>query len=141
MNKYVLGFAFSADGSEVILIKKNKPDWQKDKLNGVGGKSEKGENVYESMVREFKEETGVETKPAQWDLFSSLTGDNYEMWCFRIFTDDIIHCVTVEEELIYKLNYEEAITSEHILPSLKVLLPMARDENFYYAEIKHIGKD
>lgn len=38
MNSYVCGFLMSYDMDKVVLIKKNRPDWQKGKWNGVGGK-------------------------------------------------------------------------------------------------------
>src|SRR5258706_13272255 len=58
--EYVCGFAFKQfrQGPQVVLIRKNKPDWQRGKLNGVGGKVEPGEIPSEAMVREFAEETG-----------------------------------------------------------------------------------
>lgn len=62
MTKYVVGFLFNSItpdvGQKVVLIRKNKPDWQRGKLNGVGGKIEPGENAFNAMVREFEEETG-----------------------------------------------------------------------------------
>lgn len=36
-NRYVVGFCFNSDLSQIILIEKNKPEWQKGYLNGVGG--------------------------------------------------------------------------------------------------------
>lgn len=41
MTQYCLGFAFTDHDNFVILIRKNKPAWQKGLLNGVGGESEK----------------------------------------------------------------------------------------------------
>ena len=64
---YVVGFLFNPDMTEVVLIKKNRPDWQKGLLNGVGGKIESGEDPITAMIREFKEETGVEIY--NWNLF------------------------------------------------------------------------
>lgn len=42
---YVAGFLFGPmpRHNYVALIRKNKPDWQKGKLNGIGGKVEAGE--------------------------------------------------------------------------------------------------
>lgn len=142
MKKYVLGFAFDEQAKDVILIEKLKPEWQKDKLNGVGGKVEAfDKNAFHSMAREFKEETGVDLGPENWLHFACLKGDDYEMQCFRIFSDEIYNAVTIEGETIYRLPYATAIASDKLIPSVKVLLPMARDENFGFAEIKHIGKD
>ena len=41
MINYVLGFA--TDGQQIVLIRKNKPDYMKGKLNGIGGKIEQSE--------------------------------------------------------------------------------------------------
>jgi hypothetical protein len=38
--EYVCGFMFANDFTEVALIRKNKPEWQRGKLNGIGGKVE-----------------------------------------------------------------------------------------------------
>jgi len=60
---YVVGFLFSLDilakDTKVALIEKQKPEWQKNRFNGIGGKVEDGENPLEAMTREFKEETGA----------------------------------------------------------------------------------
>lgn len=37
MTFYVAGLAFSTDLQHVALIKKNRPDWQAGKFNGIGG--------------------------------------------------------------------------------------------------------
>jgi 8-oxo-dGTP pyrophosphatase MutT (NUDIX family) len=56
----VVGFLFTPDLTEVVLIKKLKGyDWMIGKYNGVGGKLEPEDHgPYDAMVREFKEETG-----------------------------------------------------------------------------------
>ena len=77
---YVVGFAFDrgsgADCAErVILIRKERPVWQKGKLNGVGGKIEKGEFSEQAMSREFQEEAGVLIPADQWKKFCTLSGN------------------------------------------------------------------
>lgn len=63
---YVCGFAFSLNLRRVWLIVKNRPAWQKGRVNGIGGRVEGKETATQAMVREFKEETGVVTSEAQW---------------------------------------------------------------------------
>jgi 8-oxo-dGTP diphosphatase len=87
MTRYVVGFMFDAMGNNVVLIKKTKPQWQAGKLNGVGGKVEPGETPHQAMAREFQEESGVLTPPAWWEAFCTLHGDNFEVECFRAFSD------------------------------------------------------
>jgi 8-oxo-dGTP diphosphatase len=57
MIRYSAGFLFSKDYKQVLLIKKEKPDWQRGLYNGVGGKVEPGETELNCMIREFEEET------------------------------------------------------------------------------------
>ncbi|XPP93699.1 NUDIX domain-containing protein (plasmid) [Photobacterium leiognathi subsp. mandapamensis] len=54
MIKYVTGFMLSPDYKQVALITKNKPSWQTNKLNGIGGKIESGETPSEAMARELR---------------------------------------------------------------------------------------
>lgn len=65
--EYVCGFAFR--GEEVLLIQKLKPEWQRGKWNGLGGKIEDRETPHNAMVREFMEECGLDTNPSYWHLF------------------------------------------------------------------------
>lgn len=74
--EYCVGFLFSDAKTHVALIKKNKPEWQKGRYNGVGGKIEAGETPLEAQVREFEEETGVVTFEQDWELFMSLEAFN-----------------------------------------------------------------
>jgi 8-oxo-dGTP diphosphatase len=76
----VVGFCFTLDRQLVILILKNKPEWQRGKLNGVGGKIklDTNESPGEAMVREWHEETGTTISEECWRLFCELRhGDNY----------------------------------------------------------------
>ena len=63
MTDYVVGFAFNStqNFNSVVLINKNRPDWQAGKYNGIGGHIEPGETTYEAITREFDEEAGVWT--------------------------------------------------------------------------------
>jgi 8-oxo-dGTP diphosphatase len=91
-SNYVCGFLFDCEAGRVALIKKNKPDFQAGKLNGIGGKVESHEAPLEAMVREFREETGacianwsryctlnVAKGPATIDFFVSTSGEGVEL--------------------------------------------------------------
>lgn len=60
MKTYTVAFIFTPDFKKVWLIEKQKPEWQKGRLNGIGGKVEDGETNYDSCIREIKEEGGVD---------------------------------------------------------------------------------
>jgi 8-oxo-dGTP diphosphatase len=89
--RYVLGFAFDLQG-RVALIRKNRPDWQKDKWNGIGGKIEVDELPRDAMAREFLEETGVATKPEQWDVVGHMHGPKFDLVVMTM-RDDVVKTV------------------------------------------------
>jgi 8-oxo-dGTP diphosphatase len=94
MREYVCTFLFSEDRSRVLLIRKNRPAWQAGKLNGIGGKIERGETPLEAARREFLEETGVTLAAEGLEHVLTLSGgDDFgsgEAWrgyFFRAFGD------------------------------------------------------
>src|ERR1035437_2138595 len=96
MQEYVAGFLF--DGSIVWLIRKNKPDWQKGKLNGIGGKIEEGELPFDAMRREFKEEAKLDID--SWKHYCTITDEKtWKVYFFyarskmepKTMTDEIVN--------------------------------------------------
>lgn len=138
--EYVLGFMFNKAGTIVCLIGKQKPEWQKDKLNGVGGKMKWDETAFEAMVREFKEETGVETDINKWEFFAKMVFDNDIMggranvYCFRIFSDDVLRCQTNTEEIVYTLATNAVLKGERgdipSIPNVPALIALALNNDF-----------
>lgn len=59
VKRYVLAFVFDEKKENVILIRKNRPEEQRGKLNGLGGKIEEGETPLEAIKREIQEESGL----------------------------------------------------------------------------------
>ena len=96
---------FSADLARVALIRKLQPEWQRHKLNGIGGKIEASDSSEQvAMVREFREETGVVTTCAQWRRFLFMAGANddateFALDCF-VTTGDLSALRTQEAETI-----------------------------------------
>ena len=99
MKRYVIGFAFDKFGS-CALIEKQRPDWQKGKWNGIGGKIKEGETLHEAMVREFLEETGMATTVDMWRLAGGM-GSPGEFDC-RVFTTvvDTLTVTTLTDEKV-----------------------------------------
>jgi len=126
---YVLGFLFCANAEAVVLIRKMKPLWQQGLLNGIGGKIERGETSLEAMIREFQEETGVNTTGCNWRSFCVMHGDNWEVTCFEAKNEDAwLSAKTTERESIEKLNLKSLDMSECV-SNLPWLLALALDEN------------
>ena len=84
-----LGYILSPDGTQVLLVHRNarKDDEHLGKYNGLGGKLEADEDVMAGMVREIREEAGIECTTLQlrgtisWPGF----GKNGEDWLGFVF--------------------------------------------------------
>jgi len=141
IKKYVLGFAFDSATEFVVLIEKLRPEWQAGFLNGVGGKIEESDKSYgDAMVREFEEETGVTTEVKDWHHFATMVFENdimgggAEVMCYRMFSDVVFECKTVEEEKIYIIP-TDMLRSYRIIPNLKVLVPLALNQSIDYSKL------
>ena len=121
MNRFVVGFLFD-DKDNVALISKNRPEWQRGRLNGIGGHIEVGETPDAAMSREFLEEAGVSLN---WRQFCLMTGDGYELYCFtaRGRNHDITAVRTMTDEEVGW--YAKQNLPANILPNLSWLIPMA----------------
>jgi 8-oxo-dGTP diphosphatase len=123
----VLGFLFDPTLNIVTLIRKDHPEWQAGKLNGVGGHIKPDETPWQAMCREFLEETGVETARTDWHKFCSMNGEDFEVYCFAGKKDHIPvkQEDQTEEPDRYMLN--EAFWDNETIENLKWLIPMAID--------------
>jgi len=105
---YVLGFMFDSSFDRVLLIKKNKPEWQAGKLNGVGGKVERFETGPKAMVREFKEETGVDTSESDWKYFLNMIGSDWCVMCFACI-GPIEKAISITDEKVFPVHIASSI--------------------------------
>ncbi len=133
VQKYVLGFVFNFDRTQVAFIRKNRPKWQAGMLNGIGGKIEENETPFEAMIRECKEESTVSIN--EWKNFAKFTGDWGEVECFRAFHESLIQLKCPESEEIEVHNVSD-LHNQHLSPNLHFLILMALDDNVDYANIK-----
>jgi 8-oxo-dGTP diphosphatase len=129
INKFVIGYLFDDKGN-IALIEKNRPNWQKGRLNAVGGKMERGETPLEAITREFQEEAGAEVS---WRQFAELAGDSYRLYCFTSKDKAEIHTLTDEKVDWYPVDNLPA----NILPNARFLIPMANYKFDITAKIIH----
>lgn len=99
VQRYVLGFAFTP-ADQVALIQKAKPEWQKGLLNGIGGKVEDDETNIQAMVREFKEETGVEIGPVLWQYRGIMHGPDWRVEVYSCVSTKVAEVKTMEAEKV-----------------------------------------
>lgn len=126
MIEYVAGFYFTQDGMKVVLIKKNRPSWMADLLNGVGGKIEPGETPYAAMQREFLEETGVDEN--NWKPLCELadTAGRYKIHFFFGW-GDVTACNSMTDEAVSIYNVADLMTL-NVIGNLRWLIPMCLDD-------------
>lgn len=126
MITYCLGFAFTDYDNFVVLIKKNKPAWQKGLLNGVGGRVEDGECCNVAMAREFEEETGVKTLECDWTRFTEMKFADVLVYCFAIrLPRHNQNVASPTDEYVALFSIYDVRNHPKVIPNLRWLVPMA----------------
>ncbi len=132
MKSMVLGFAFSADRKQVLLIEKKRPKWQAGYFNGIGGHVEDGETPLEAMYREGCEEAnldrvGVFEDGDGWEHSMTFTCKGGTVFVFRSFlSDDELHQTqTMTDEDIHAVSVK--CLPAFTLDNLRWMIPMLLD--------------
>lgn len=126
---YVAGFMFSPDFENVILIEKKKPEWQKGKYNGIGGKIEQGETPIDAMVREFEEEAGIKTTPSDWKSLCIIGTDEYSVSFFYCTHKDWEEALSMTDEEVFNVPIMDLhAISYGLIENLNWLIPMCIDK-------------
>ena len=100
--QYVVGFVFDVSMSNVLLIRKRRPEWQAGLLNGCGGKIAPGESDLSAMERECLEETNLHIPENEWTRCVDLYGghpdhDGYRV-AFFFASADLTNARTMTDE-------------------------------------------
>lgn len=132
-HKYVLNAIFSRDMDKVLVIKKNRPEWQSGKFNLIGGRVEDTDkSTAHAVIRETKEECGIDISEADiyysGTLLSSSDEEEHEVECFVTITDEIYNSTTTTDELVYMLSMEELgnLSREILLETLMPIIEMSK---------------
>ncbi len=133
MTEYVAGFLF--DGDRVALVVKNRPAWQKGRMNGVGGHIEPGEIPDHAMIREFKEETGYQW-PLDWKKFVELSGSDWKVHFFYSFGDHSVLKSPTDERIVSVAIKD--VTVDNSIPNLTWLIPVALSMDYDRANLFQI---
>ncbi len=127
-NEYVVGFLFDLNFDKVVLIEKQKPEWQKGFLNGVGGKIENSETPTDAMAREFKEEVGYYIK--DWECICEMKAKDCTIYFFKARFNTVMALPgempskTDEKVGVYRIANLFHLKT---IPNLKWLIPMCLD--------------
>jgi 8-oxo-dGTP diphosphatase len=127
--KYVCGFLFNEALDEVLLIQKERPEWQRGRLNGIGGKIEEfDKSNIDAMTREFKEEAGLTI--SDWNFCFSLIADRdikYEVHFFYAVSDMFSNAVAQTDEILIRAKVNNL--PNEVIPNLRWIIPLCLDKN------------
>lgn len=132
VQQFVCGFYYDDSRSHVVLIRKQKPAWQKGRLNGVGGKIEQGETPLEAMRREFAEEAGKNV--TDWEPLATLhvpliaPPRGGVVHFFRAF-GDFNEIQSMTEERIAVRTIYLVLQDPTLMPNLRFLIMLGLDES------------
>jgi len=158
MKDYVVGFAFNFTGENLLLIRKNRPEFMVGRLGGVGGKVEDADTKQAiehatralppgtpnfllptgviakdaaliAMHREFHEEAGLWV--TKWTHFATVINENNGE-PYRLFffyaSISIENATTQTDEQL--VTVPAFFLPSDVLPDLNWLVPMAIDHKF-----------
>lgn len=114
----------------VLVIEKQKPKWQKNRLNLLGGKVEPGESPSLAAVRELKEESGLEPCSGEPELMGKIICDDSLappgiVYVYRIWVDNSELKPGVDEiEKIYWFSWNHLKDHPKLMPNLRVIIPL-----------------
>jgi 8-oxo-dGTP pyrophosphatase MutT (NUDIX family) len=106
----------------VLIIEKQNPPWQRNKLNLVGGHIEPGEEPLAAAQREFEEEAGKNKKehlPVQMGI---LTGTWGNIYLFKKFVD--VDFYPHGEEKVFWTKWNRIKSDVRLMPNLRVIIPL-----------------
>lgn len=126
--QYTVAFIFSrypADGKlKVLLIRKNRPEWQAGKLNGVGGKVEESDPCpFMGCAREVAEETGL--RNIDLTYFANLSGRSCEIGFFasEVPWETFISARALTDEVLKVCDVDDL--PPDVISNLRWLIPLA----------------
>lgn len=125
--QFVVGFVMDYNGRRVALLRKQRPEWQKDLLNGCGGRVELGETFEQAMIREAREELGLRTMEA-FEHVLTLRRGAFECRFFRMFsTSTLAQVATATDEAVEVHATSDVIGRPDLVPNLSWIVPLAID--------------
>jgi 8-oxo-dGTP pyrophosphatase MutT (NUDIX family) len=127
MKNFVCGLVFTTRIDYVCLIRKKRPPWMLNLLNGVGGEVESQDKVWlDAMVREFREETTQHLEHVLWKPFATtIIGTKSSCHWFTCRADfDLPDKSPTDEQVCWfplsRLPLEECVSD------MRWLIPMAQ---------------
>lgn len=129
ISRYVCGILLSGDA--VLMLVKNRPEWQDGRLNFFGGKVEAGESAMDAMVREADEELGPNCarEVRDWRYLMSEDGPGYSVAFFVGHLDPAMIAVTPAQNDVAEVFEWHPVTHlpSNVIGNCRWILAMALD--------------
>ena len=111
--------------ADVLLVLKDKPEWQKGKLNLPGGKIEEGESPEQAATRELKGEAGYDPIVPVRVMGAMQDGSN-TIYCVKaVIMSREEPCPREEEtQAILWMPWHKADYDERLIPNLRLIVPL-----------------
>lgn len=126
MTEYTLGFVFTPGLKEILLISRGEHKYHSHKSNGLGGKIIIGESPVECVIREVKEEAGLETKEQDWKFMGVINGISWKVWVFSSVVDKKEQFSAIKEGTL--AYYPITSLPENIVSNLSWIIPFCIDK-------------
>ena len=120
---------------------KKANDIHEGKWNGLGGKLEPGESPEQCVIREVREESGLELRNPRFHgllVFADFKGDDWYVWVFTAdkFSGELIE--SAEGHL--KWIPDEEVACLPLWPSDLIFLPWLADDKIFSARFQYQGE-
>ena len=131
------------NGKTLMLHRVKKVnDLHAGKWNGLGGKLEPGESPEQCIIREVREEAGLEIVSPRYHgllIFADFAGDDWFVWVFTAdeFSGDLIE----SSEGYLKWIPDEEVTSLNLWPSDQIFLPWLKAGKIFSARFQYHGEE
>ena len=131
------------DNHTLMVYRNKKPnDMHQGKWNGLGGKFEAGESPEECIIREVREEAGLQIREPKLHgllMFPDFKGDDWYVFVFTAneFNGELIDSPEGKLEWIP----DEKLTSLNLWESDQIFFPWLEDEKFFSAKFEYDGDE
>lgn len=111
---------------EMLVIEKDRPAWQKGRLNLPGGKIEPGETPVDAAFREMMEETGLKT--GEIVQMGVMRDRDLTIYCMRgwVRPEKQIKPREGETERVYWEEIDAVMKDPRLIPNLRAIVPLMR---------------